>query len=246
MLYEYVNTQVPIKELCSKYKISDREIYKAIKNGEIEKRNSVEYKVLSNNQELFYYLLGLISADGYLYDKKKRIEIGLHIRETEFLQNISYAIYSRDRTIIEEKRKRVRLFLFGADTYNKFCSFGLCQKKSECLDIDFSMIPKIYFHHFLRGFVDGDGNYLFRNINNVHIRLDGNKSTMYSIKRYVKNHYNIESKIYKINVGVSYDFYRWTIQFTPEAKRLIKEIYNNSTFYMERKYNIIKDVLSAV
>jgi len=108
------------------------------------------------------------------------------------------------------------------------------------------MMPKIYFNHFLRGFIDGDGNYLFRNINNVHIRLDGNKNMMYSIQKYVKNYYCIESKVYKINVGVSYDFYRWTIQYTPDAIKLLKEIYKNSTYYMERKYNIIKDILSAV
>lgn len=246
MLYEYVNTQTSIKELCKKHKIADRELYKAIKSGEIEKRKTIEYKILSNDNELFYYLLGLISADGYMYDKKKRIEIGLHIRETEFLQILSKAIYNSDRTIVEEKRKRVRLFLYGSDIYDKFCSYGLCQKKSECLNIDFDMIHKMYFKHFLRGFIDGDGNYLFRNINNVHVRLDGNKNMMYSIQRYVKKFYCIKSNVYKINVGVSFDFYRWTIQLTPEAKKLLKEIYKDSTYYMERKYNIIKDVLSAV
>lgn len=243
MLCEYENTQTPIKEICKKYKIADRELYKAINNGEIEKRKSKEYASLIKNQELFYYLLGLISADGYLYDKKNRIEIGLHIKETDFLERISYAIYKENRTIVEERRNRVRLFIYGSDTYKLFCSYGLCQKKSECLNIDFDMIPKEYFHHFLRGFIDGDGNYLYRNINNVHMRLDGNKNMMFSIKKYIKLYFNLDSNVYKINPNVSFDFYRWVIQFTPNAKVLLNIIYSNCTYYMERKYNIIKDVI---
>ena len=38
VLEEYSNSDISIKELCKKYHVSDRVIYKAIKNGEIEKR----------------------------------------------------------------------------------------------------------------------------------------------------------------------------------------------------------------
>lgn len=112
--------------------------------------------------------------------------------------------------------------------------------------MDFSLIPKEFFHHFLRGYIDGDGNYLYRNINNVHLRIDGNEWMMTHIKEYVQRYYRIESKVYAVKTSSSFQMFRWTIQKTPYAKQLLNILYFDANIYMERKYNIVKNALSAV
>lgn len=247
-LKDYEETNIPIKELCKKYQMSDRFLYYAIKNNLVENRkdkHSYCYNQLLNNQELFFYLLGLISADGCL-EKNHRIEILLHIKENEYLQNLSMALFGQNNVIVEEKRNRVRLFIYNKDVYELFQSYGLTQRKTATLKINFEKIPKDYFHHFLRGYIDGDGTYFIKNINNVHIKIDGNNFMMNGLKKYIELYYNLCSNIYLINRGqVSFDFYRWTISKTLDSKQLINILYNNAIYYLPRKYDIIKQILTC-
>lgn len=247
VLEEYSNSDISIKELCKKYHVSDRVIYKAIKNGEIEKRCIDHiYDILIKDKELFYYLLGLVASDGYLYDQKNRIEIGLQLSDSKLLEDISYRIYKENRTYIEEKRNRVRILLQTKNTYALFKSYGLFQKKSKDLNMDLNKIPKEYFHHFFRGYMDGDGSYWVHNPSNINMRIVGNKYMAYSFQECIQRYYGIKSYVYKVKTPANFQMYAWSLQNTPDVKRLINSIYYNANIYLERKYNTIQEFLSAV
>ena len=192
-----------------------------------------------------YYLLGLISSDGNM-SKRNRIEISLHSRDYELLTILSIGIYGIDRVLKDSKRVRARLIIYGKDVYNLYESFGLTQRKSATLNIDFDKIPKKFFIDFLRGYIDGDGNYLFKNINNVRLRMNGNQNTMSQFKEYILKYYDIPTSVYKTNTKSSFPYYLWVLQRNELVKRMLVLLYENKTYYMERKYNIIKEVFSAV
>lgn len=249
MISEYCNSLTPIKDLCKKYNLSDRYIYSAIKNGEIQKRKRTPYwvKNVVNDCELKYYLLGLIASDGCLHNNERTIEISLHEQDKNILIDISNGIFGENRVICEEKRNRVRLIISSIDVSNVYIQFGITPRKTATLNIKFEKIPEQYFHHFLRGYIDGDGNYWFKNNNNIHVRICGNENTMNNIKNYIFKYYNIDSYVYRIAANnVSFPFYEWTLQKTALVKQLLKIIYKDANYYIERKYNIIKSVLCAV
>ena len=88
ILEDYFLNDLPIKEICFKHSIGDRYLYKLLKINGFNKRKTEGQKVLDKllqNKELFYYLLGLIASDGYVYKKKPRVEINLQISDSKLL-----------------------------------------------------------------------------------------------------------------------------------------------------------------
>lgn len=247
MISEYCNSLTPIKELCAKYQMSDRCIYEAIKNGEIDKRGRSPSwtDVLDIEKELFFYLLGLIASDGCLHKNYKTIEISLHDRDIDILNKLSAGLFNQNRVIHEKHRNRARLLISSGKSTAMFCSYGITPAKSETLKINFDMIPVEHFYHFLRGYIDGDGSYTYKNENNIHVSICGNEYMMKKFQKYVLKYYGLESNVYKINEDISFPYYRWTIQKTPLVKELIKILYKDANYYIERKYNIIKSVLNS-
>ena len=247
-MQDYCNTDITIKDLCKKHKVSDRIIYDAIKNGEIQKRVKKEKyeENLANDNELKYYLLGLIGSDGCLHKNNRTIEISLHRRDKDILQKISLSLFKEDRVIVDGKRNRARLIISNKRIAKFYQDFGITPRKSATLKIRFEKIPKEYFHHFLRGYIDGDGCYNVKNINNIGIYVCGNEFMMNNLCEYVEKHYSIKGNVYHLNENISFPFFRWVIQKTVNAKQLIHIIYSDANYYIERKYNIIKSVLCAV
>lgn len=247
MISEYCNSLTPIKELCEKYQMSDRCIYVAINNGEIDRRSRSPAWTdkLDTEKELFFYLLGLIASDGCLHKNYKTIEISLHDHDIDILNKLSVGLFDQNRVIHEEHRNRARLLIISNKSTAMFCSYGITPVKSESLKINFDMIPMEQFHHFLRGYIDGDGSYTYKNENNIHMSICGNEYMMEKFQEYIFKYYGLESNVYRLNADISFPYYRWTIQKTPLAKELIKIIYNRANYYIERKYNIIKSVLES-
>lgn len=192
-------------------------------------------------------MVGLIASDGNLYQnngKNYRIEIDLQICDADILEKISELIYEENKVRYEFDRNRARFFLYGKDVFDLFSSYGLTPKKSETLNIDFSKMPQKYFHHFLRGYIDGDGTFMFKSINKVHLLIVGNHNTMHSFKDLVKTYYGLHSDVYKINSNlVAYPFYRFAMQRTPHAKAMINILYGDATIFLQRKRNTIQEIL---
>lgn len=246
------NSNMSYKEISNKYHIHERSIFKILKKNNIPTRSEIEssniYINIKKNLELYYYLFGLISADGYLFEKKKSIEISLYANDYELLKLLSILIYGKDNTLMDIFNKgssRIRFFIYNSYFYNDLKTFGLTQNKSSSLNIDLNQIPKEYFKDFLRGYIDGDGSFIKKYKNSIYVWICGNKDTMYKLQEYINKYYNITPNVYLVDKSknVSFDFYRMAIQRTEDAIKLIKILYNNSNIYLKRKFEIIATVL---
>ena len=250
ILYDYFIENMPIKEICIKHKLSDKYLYKIIKQNNLEKRRTKGQKLLDKikeNKELFYYLLGLIASDGYVYKKKPRVEIDLIISDSKVLEDISFYLYGENTVRYEPDFSvsgRCRLFLYGKEIVDEMYKYGITQKKSETLSLNIDLFGKDYFNHFLRGYIDGDGSIQYFNDNYITIRIDGNKDTIQKICNMVDNIFTIKSLFYKNSVQTSFDFYRWQVCKNKDVREILNYIYKEANFYIQRKYDSIKTILN--
>lgn len=108
------------------------------------------------------YVLGFILADGCLM-KNKRDACFLEMQSTD--RDILYKIRRefKSNLIISEYqpkhqnyRKRYRLQIGSKEIFHDILKLGITPRKSKTAILP--IIPNQYFHHFLRGYFDGDGN----------------------------------------------------------------------------------------
>lgn len=248
---DYINTDKTIKALCAEYHVSDRFLYKCIKDGTVpnrKDRHSDSYNRIISNDELKFYLFGLVAADGCMWKNKSTIEISLQSDDRAILEMLSYSIYSTDRVLFRHTahKPQCRLFLYGDDVYNMFCNVGIAPQKSKDLHINFSKIPDNYFIDFFRGYFDGDGSYHYFNQNKIHVSIGCNEYMAYSFQKKIKDIFDIDSHVYYTpSAKVSFPWYRWTIAKKCNAVALINELYRDKQYFMERKRNIVKSFISA-
>lgn len=134
-------------------------------------RNGAKIKQIKQELQQIYwspeiaYLVGLIATDGTLRSNRKQIKIASSSRS--FLEEISKVIIDfTGRTInidhstkyFNGKKYDCYAIAFTSYPFYDFClTIGLTPAKTYSLSK--LKIPDEYFHDFLRGVIDGDGNY---------------------------------------------------------------------------------------
>ncbi|MBU4377296.1 MAG: hypothetical protein KKD29_07505 [Candidatus Omnitrophica bacterium] len=106
-----------------------------------------------------WYLVGLITSDGNLSLDGRHIDITS--KDYEFLQSIKKLIGIENKIGVKYNSMRQKAFciqMANRNFYDFLLGIGLTPRKSLTLtQID---VPKIYFHEFLRGLIDGDGGFI--------------------------------------------------------------------------------------
>ena len=195
---------------------------------------------------MFYYLLGLIASDGYVYKTKPRVEIGLIISDSKILEDISQYIFGENLVRYEPNfsvNGRCRLFIYGKEIVEELYKYGITQKKSETLNLNMDLFENKYLRHFLRGYIDGDGCIKYFNDNHITVRIDGNKDTTSKICTIIYEMFGITSLHFKVNNVTKYDFYRWQVSKNEEVRMILNTIYKDANFYIQRKYDLIKTII---
>lgn len=229
---DYINN-LTIDEIRKKYKISDRKIYELIKKYNLSRRDKI-FEILNQNKDMLYYLAGLTASDGYLYDKKNRIEINLQLSDVGLIDKITE--YLGLTTYIDEERNRCSLMIHSLKLFNFFKELGMSQNKSKDLSLNLDKIDLEFTHAFIRGYFDGDGT-IFCYEGKYRANIVGNKDTMHKIYNIlIKN--DIHCVIYDTHAkNVQFDFYRVAINKKEDIIKFRDYIYKNNFIYLDRKYN---------
>lgn len=159
------------------------------------------------------YVLGYFYADGSLEDASYLR--GKYIRVSS-VERYSILRIKRwlgsEHTIVEQKpawengKTKYLLRIGSHKLYDKLTSLGLYPNKS--LTIQFPDIPKEYLHHFIRGYLDGDGCvYFYRALGKKGklvtkklsvIFTSGSETFLGKLKAVLKGHLDLrQKKIYK-------------------------------------------------
>jgi hypothetical protein len=208
----------------------------------------VDENIFSEWNERSAYLLGYLEADGYFIPQKTKTIKSIHItfccstKDNEFLDllakiiNFTGKIKQNNHNLSNGKTytsKRFEVFSrqWAKDLENKY----RIKKIPDCIIED--LLP-----HYIRGLWDGDGSwYIEKCTGQTRCNLVASSiNLLESVATHIRPITQSKLTIYK---KTSSD-HCWYINMAQNATiRLAKFLYKDANFYMERKFNKIKNFL---
>ncbi len=196
------------------------------------------------NTEEKAYWLGFIYADGYVYysEEKRNYELGieLQIGDINHLRKFNKSINGNLEVKITEKYdkryektyRHCTIRLHDKKLVEDLNKNGVVQNKSYI--IKFPNLRNDLIVPFIRGFFDGDGCLQLNKQRQCH-RFDfacASIDFVNKLRDILYNNYNINSYITQDK-----NIYRLNIRGLTNAYLFGKLLYDNSTIYLDRKYN---------
>lgn len=208
----------------------------------------------SIDTELQAYLLGFFASDGNINEKRKTLRIHLQLQDQELIFMYKDNISPDARTFkVEEHETTGRNGMkitahesFGVDITsaqicNSLVNLGYGYDKSHA-DLHLPNIKPELIRHFIRGYFDGDGcitgwlatekgkSDRFR----YSFDICGKTSSILNeMMKFFANH--------DIKINMNYikrdDMYRLKTSSKKEIEKLFHLLYDNSNFYLTRKFN---------
>lgn len=208
------------------------------------------------NTENKAYLLEFFIADGYLHSRSNRFGINIQENDKNILEIANKdicperTIYTNNRTTNEIKRMNQCVLRWSSENMkNIFINkYNITPNKTYCINFEFPFeeIPDYLISHFIRGFIDGDGN--FKKIGGSLTMVGTSKLFLNQIGKYISNltegiEYNIkeiQGKTVKYYV-LSFNMFRTN---KPEKiLQIYNYLYKDSTIFLQRKKDIIESYL---
>ena len=217
--------------------------------GKLNKNNNFFSKLDTQEKA---YITGLIATDGSIYDKNNSYYLKLAFKssDVDILEKVKKAIGSKSE--IRTKKGIANLPQGGTSNYELktllICNkkmikdleaLGITPNKSLTLDFDYSKLPIELFPHFLRGLIDGDGDfnlYHRNNRNHPHIGLIGSKHLIHSTKEMLQKVSPDMSIMTCHAIGCHENIWRLSIHNMKDFKKLLNYIYQDATIFLDRKY----------
>lgn len=184
-----------------------------------------------NNKEVQYWI-GMLATDGNLDALRNRIKLAL--KDEDHI--IKFNKFLGNKLNINKDRKQFRLQYSNKEAYETLVSYGITDRKTYKLKLT---IPITW--DMLRGIIDGDGSYT--KINNFGIRcsiVSASESFISQIENFLVLHeidysFSIEPRIEPL--------YVINIHKKTAITKLLNNIYNDATVYLERKYQRVLTLL---
>lgn len=226
-----------------------------------------KYKINKNyfkniDSEYKAYILGFIYADGSVYRLTENRQLNLRISMQEedgyILDKLSkdaaggQKYWSNPPSKAKKGWKPLSIVnICSEELCNDLINLGCKMKKSQNGMI-FPELNEQYYKHFIRGFLDGDGSIIlkklkyyykrktFWKVSNAHkqqykLRIaftSTDKTFLLNIAKHLKlDRIYIVEKLRKIYV------YTLWIENKKEVEKVINYLYNDSTYFLKRKYD---------
>jgi hypothetical protein len=233
-----------------------KQVYDGKDNKHARKRpinDSFFYKIDTEEKA---YFLGFMYADGCVNIRKnpKRdnstiyvARIALQQGDKDILEKFSKLVYNDiilNKYIYKDGR--------GQDEYilnmhsKKICEdlikLGCVQRKSSIIKFPtFEQVPENLYHHFLRGYFDGDGSVGNYKNNNYRVSITSSNEFVFGWSNFFKSKVNSSGWInrFKNYATISYAGRLISLKFRDI-------LYNNATIYLTRKKEIFDNIPNEI
>lgn len=240
--------QRSLTKLGEKYGVKRQTLSKYIKERGVEVINyqnkcRINSSVFNNiDTEEKAYWLGFIFADGNISSEGNRFEINLSIKDIDHLIKLkNFLEYEEDIRVETHKEFGTvicRLAVRNKELWDTLNDKGCTPRKSLTLQFpNISIFENpLLIRHFIRGYVDGDGSLgIYNNIENLSIL--GTELFLKSILEYIPVLGYIRNKS-----SINYKNEAFELKYSSKkARQVARFLYEESTIYLERKYNIYID-----
>lgn len=253
IVQEYINTPDYLKnvtKLGEKFGLRARATSEILKKAGIEIYNTAHHTTI--NETIFdtidteekAYWLGFMYADGCIYSKENRIELSLqgsdinHLHKfAKFLENKKENFVKLNEGYKNGQYDRCRVSFRSQKVWNALNSKGCVPNKSLILKFPDRSIfsDESLIRHFIRGYVDGDG--CLCNTTKIELNILGTKEFLLEMQKYLA--LDREYPVYQTKPNKNtYTFNLWC----STAILNMKYLYENSTIYLDRKYEKFKKI----
>lgn len=242
---EYKVASVTIARILSKFNIKIR----------LPQEEAQKYEVDTNyfnkiDTEDKAYFLGLFYADGYVASNKAHSPYsGICLSgddELEILSKFKLFCKFTGPILLKKKLKNkykqpYTICIINKEFRNNLIKNGCVPNKSLVLKFPtFEIIPKNLFHHFLRGFWDGDGSITF-----YEKKSEISTSALTSVDfargfiNFIKKEINIKFGYYKRNKSIDL-----RISGKTNAIKFLLYIYKDANIFLKRKRNCFNNFIN--
>lgn len=193
------------------------------------------------------YILGFIYADGYVADKGA-LEIGLHPKDISILEFIkkqlgaTAPIKPHHSKNSYSKVGLMRLQVHSKKLTEDLKKWGCCPNKTFKIKFP-SFLKESLTRHFIRGYFDGDGCISNgKKYNSFTVNIASNIDFLEGMGKHLQDKGGLSKiTIYKYK-NIGYLLY----QSMSDINTIYNYLYKDSTYYLERKYNIFQSFLEKV
>lgn len=211
------------------------------------------HKTFSIDSEISFYLAGFIAADGCIKSKKgttsKSLYIGLSNKDRKHLEKIRDTLGAEhpigDYEVKNSKKNPKwndticsSITITSAQIYSDLQRFNITERKTHTLTLPDWMRDHPLRHHFIRGYIDGDGCFSSaigrnRKVRQVFFSVRGTTQFLTSLRSILEADLNLEerTKDIRINNGIGVLEYGGN----RVCKALAEYLYRDSTIYLDRK-----------
>jgi DNA-binding CsgD family transcriptional regulator len=211
------------------------------------------HNLFSTDTENSFYLAGFIAADGCIKSKKgttsRSLYIGLSNKDRKHLEKIRDAIDAEhpigDYEVKNSKKNPKwndticsSITITSAQIYSDLQRFNITERKTYTLTFPDWMRDHPLRHHFIRGYIDGDGSFYHalgkgRKVRQVFFSVRGTTQFLTSLRSILEADLNLEERTKEIrfNNGIGVLEYGGN----HVCKALAEYLYRDATIYLDRK-----------
>lgn len=244
-IYQYLNTQRSVKEICQEAGISESTFfnrYKGPRRGERNKgrKYTLNLENIKKDSHDKYYWLGFIAADGSITGGR---ELAIELKDIDENHLQKFLNFMGSNSPIKKRINNngchcAKINICSLDLVDYLAEYNIVPNKSLIYTIPMDKIPNEYKYDFVRGMMDGDGNIQIQNDKQLSmIFCSGNEECVYQIRDIC----GVTNK-----VGHGSGTYHFQVKGNKAAKQVLDKIYkdSNENNRLERKYNIYKQTLN--
>lgn len=237
---------------CSLNKVTNT-WYKYGLHGKIKRRYYIEHEDLFSkiDNPISAYYLGLLAADGCLYDRKgcgeNIVRMSLKRDDEDILRRFAHDL-GTEKPITYSSGKYANFEISSTKMFNDLINIGLSTNKTYkniVPDIDRSLMK-----YFIRGYTDGDGNVSSGETgNDIRVSISGYEYNLLKIGNYLES-VNIISSFYEDKRFYNEGSGRFGSLVMPNIISkycFAKHIYEDDPYpAMNRKKKICQDICKTI
>lgn len=212
----------------------------------VNKRLKEDYFNIIDSEEKAYFL-GLLITDGNVSKTKDgrqgRIRLQLQAKDKDILLKFKSSLQIDSDLIFDSRGNGCYGVEFSSDTiFNDLAKYNIIPKKTYTITNLPNNIPQKYIKDFLRGMIDGDGSISFDINKSKDVSLNFTSYYQSFVEDFQKE---IDKLINKENHNKVFYTSAWHCQWRgyDQVLSILNILYDNSTIYLERKYNLYKSLL---
>lgn len=184
------------------------------------------------------YWLGFIYADGCI--SRGKIEIGLSIKDYDHLVKFKNDVGYMGDIKFRQSTNSCRIMFGSTKMINDLRKYGVHERKSTTKQFP-NNIPSEFLKDFARGYFDGNGCIIKRNLKNGKTKYSlgiscGSKDFLYDFL----NAINFDNRSVKKDKRTENYSCEWSLKH----KEYLNYLYKDSNIYLDRKYSLYEKAIN--